>query len=90
MAQWSMGVALCLAACFAALTAHDSVPWSASTCSDACSTACFYCLPAWPQGVFLTFTTEGGAKKLRRIRFNRSLFSATSAKEVRGLGFVRE
>ncbi|KAL4854190.1 PH [Chlorella vulgaris] len=33
------------------------------------------------KGVFLTFTTEGGAKKLRRIRFNRSLFSATSAKE---------
>ena len=32
----------------------------------------------------LTFTAEGGAKKLKRIRFNRSLFSADSAKQVGG------
>ena len=39
-----------------------------------------------PQGVFLTFAAEGGAKKLRRIRFSRSLFTADSAKQVWGVG----
>ena len=34
-------------------------------------------------GVLLSFATEGGARKLRRIRFSRSLFSAESAKQVR-------
>lgn len=38
-------------------------------------------------GVLLSFATEAGAKKLRRIRFSRSLFSADSAKQV-GLGLL--
>ncbi len=33
-------------------------------------------------GVLLSFANEGGAKKLRRIRFSRSLFSADSAKQA--------
>lgn len=33
-------------------------------------------------GVLLSFAAEGGARKLRRIRFSRSLFSADSAKQV--------
>ena len=37
-------------------------------------------------GVLLSFAAEGGAKKLRRIRFSRSLFSADSAKQVGGNG----
>ncbi|KAL4459113.1 hypothetical protein ABPG75_013978 [Micractinium tetrahymenae] len=32
-------------------------------------------------GVHLTFTSEGGVTKLKRIRFSRSLFSADSAKQ---------
>ena len=41
------------------------------------------------EGVHLTYTSdtiEGGATKLKRIRFSRTLFTAESAKQVKGAG----
>lgn len=46
--------------------------------------------PAPPQGVHLTFASEGGVTKLKRIRFSRSLFSAESAKQVRSCLLFRK
>lgn len=48
------------------------------------------CIEELEPGVLLTFSAEGTTKKLRRIRFSRSVFTTDSAKQVGGRAADRD